>query len=95
MPESGPVKALLSYGYLHRDGARLRTTARWQAAMARAALRLQSSNAPFSGLRLPVAAALAESHGELSDEELAVLVEAMVPIEEEELASAWGSALSR
>jgi hypothetical protein len=44
---------------------------------------------------LPVAAALAESHGELPDEELADLVEAMVPIEEEELSSAWGSALSR
>jgi hypothetical protein len=92
---SGPVAELISHGYLFFEGTRLRTTRRWQAALARAALRLRRANAPWTDLRLPIAAALAEGHGQLSDEALAVLVEAMVPVEERELSPAWGARPAR
>lgn len=65
-----------------------RTTSRWQAAMARAAFRLYGSKAPWQDLRLPVAAALVELYGDLTDVELADLVEAMLPIEQRELRGA-------
>ncbi len=67
-----PADVLLSDGLIERDGDRTRTTARWQAAMARAAL--------------------LERHPDATDEELAALVEAMLPVEEAELAAAWGGA---
>jgi hypothetical protein len=75
---------------ISRDGDRVRTTARWQAAMTRAALRLQRSGAPWRDLRLPIASALLERYPEATDEELAALIEAMLPVEEAELAAAWG-----
>ncbi len=87
-----PADVLLSDGLVERDGDRTRTTARWQAAMARAALRLQRAQAPWQDLRLPIAAALLERHPDATDEELAALVEAMLPVEEAELAAAWGGA---
>ena len=90
MPE--PEEVLRADGLTRRDGDRTRTTPRWQAAMARAALRLQRDGAPWQDLRLPVAAALLESYPDASDEELAALVEAMLPVEEAELAAAWGEA---
>jgi hypothetical protein len=68
------------------DGAR--TTSRWQAAMARAAVRLYRSDAPWQDLRLPIVVALLETCGSLPDEELAELVEAMLPIEQCELRGA-------
>lgn len=89
MPE--PLEPLLADGLLRRDGDRLRTTARWQAAMARAALRLQRDRAPWSDLRLPIAAALVEQYPEATDPQLAALVEAMLPVEEGELAPALGA----
>jgi hypothetical protein len=63
-------------------------TARWQAAMARAAVRLYRSDAPWLDLRLPIAMALLETYPELSDLELAERVEAMLPIEAHELRAA-------
>jgi hypothetical protein len=68
------------------DGAR--TTTRWQAAMARAAVRLYRSDAPWQDLRLPIAVALLETCQGLADDELAELVEAMLPIEQCELRGA-------
>jgi hypothetical protein len=56
------------------DGAR--TTFRWQAAMARAAVRLYRSDALWQDLRLPIAVALLETCEGLADDELADLVEA-------------------
>jgi hypothetical protein len=56
--------------------------------MARAALRLYRSDAPWQDLRLPIAAALLDTYGGLSDDELAALVEAMLPIERCELSGA-------
>ncbi len=85
-----PAEVLLDDGLIQRDGGRARTTPRWQAAMARAALRLQRSGAPWQDLRLPIASALLERHPDATDEELAALVEAMLPVEEAELSAAWG-----
>lgn len=65
------------------DGAR--TTSRWQAAMARAAVRLYRGDAPWQDLRLPIAAALLEAYADLADDELADLVETILPIEQREL----------
>ena len=86
MPE--PIERLIADGLVRREGERTRTTPRWQAAMARAALVLQSAGAPMD-LRLPVVAALLERFPGAADEELAGLVEAMLPIEEAELAVLW------
>jgi hypothetical protein len=60
--------------------------------MARAALGLQRVAAPWKDLRLPIAAALVELYPDATDGELAALVEVMLPVEEEELAAAWGAA---
>ncbi len=87
-----PVDLLRADGLIRRDGQRNRTTARWQAAMARAALRLQRSGAAWQDLRLPIASALLERYPEMTDDELARLIEAMLPIEDAELASAWRQA---
>jgi hypothetical protein len=85
-----PAQRLVEDGLIRRDGERARTTPRWQAAMARAALGLQRADAPWRDLRLPVAAALLERYPDATDEELARLVEVMLPVEEAELAAAWG-----
>jgi hypothetical protein len=86
-----PAEQLVDDGLIRREGDRPRTTARWQAAMARAALGLQRAEAPWHDLRLPIAAALLERYPAATDPELAALVEVMLPIEEAELAAAWGT----
>jgi hypothetical protein len=85
MPDSSALRRLIDDGYLRPGAERLRTTARWQAAMARAAGSLQRAGAPWTDLRLPIAAALAERYGELADDQVADLVEAMLPVEAAEL----------
>ncbi len=85
-----PREVLQSDGLIRREGDRLRTTPRWQAAMARAALRLQRTRAPWTDLRLPIVAALLERYPDAPDDDLAALVEVMTPVEEAELAAAWG-----
>jgi len=87
MPD--PLDRLVEDGLLRREGEGARTTARWQAALARAAFQLQREGAPWMDLRLPIAAALLERYSDAFDEELAALVEAMVPVEEAELAPLW------
>lgn len=62
-----------------------RTTRAWQGAMARAALVLFQRDESWRDLRLPIAVALAGRYGELPDEELAELIEAILPIETAEL----------
>ena len=63
------------------DGV-LRTTRKWQRAMARAALHLYEGGDPGDDLRVPIASALLELYSDrVEDEELAGLVEAMLPIE--------------
>ncbi len=85
-PVTPALDRLVSDGFLRREPDRLRTTARWQAALARAAAALQRANAPWIDLRLPIATALDEHYRDLPAEELAALVEAMLPVEERELA---------
>ncbi len=85
MPDGSALAQLVDAGFLRRDErGGVRTTPRWQAALARAAFRLQRAGAPWD-LRLPIAAALVERFPELSDEPIAALVEEMLRIEEAEL----------
>ena len=68
-------------GLITPDGGSLHTTKRWQGAMARAALRLYAARDPGQDLRVPVVHAMLEFYPEAPDEELAALVEAMLPVE--------------
>ena len=71
---------------VRREEGDYRTTRRWQAAMARAAFRLYASGDDASDLRLPIAFALVEVYGsDVPDEDLALYVEHMLPIEAHEL----------
>jgi hypothetical protein len=86
MRAADPLVALEADGLLRREGDRLRTTRRWQSAMARAAFRLVGAGIDGDDLRVPVAAALVEIYGiDEAEEHIAELVEAMLPIEEREL----------
>lgn len=81
-----PLEMLEADGLLRREGDRLRTTRRWQSAMARAAFRLVGAGIDGDDLRVPVASALVEIYGiDEPEEHIAELVEAMLPIEEREL----------
>ena len=79
---------LMVDGWVRSGPEGARTTARWQAAMARAALRLYRGDEPWKDLRLPIVAALLDVYDDLSDAELASFVEAMLPIEQRELCGA-------
>lgn len=81
MGEASALARLEKDGLVRRGPEGARTTARWQAAMARAAVRLYGDEAPWRDLRLPIASALLEIYDELTDEELADLIEAMLPVE--------------
>lgn len=77
---------------LQRDGlieereGQWRTTARWMGAMSRSALSLLTRGEPGADLRVPIALALVDLYGEeASEDELASLVEVMLPIEHREL----------
>jgi hypothetical protein len=87
MPD--PLERLVAGGLVRLESGRARTTARWQATMARAALGLQRAGAPWTDLRLPVVTAMIERFPDASDEDVADLVEAMIGIEEAELAPLW------
>ncbi|MHB8874495.1 MAG: hypothetical protein ACYC8T_12475 [Myxococcaceae bacterium] len=90
MPDDGVLGLLEADHLLTREGGAWRPTRRWQAAMARAASRLVREGVHDGDLRLPIASALVELRGELSDEELASRVAAILPIEEEALRRALG-----
>jgi hypothetical protein len=90
MPDGQVLERLIADGFLRREGGRTRTAPRWQAAMVRAAARLKRESSPWSDLRLPIAVALLDCYPALDDEELAPLVEAMLPVEQSELAAALG-----
>jgi hypothetical protein len=85
MPD--PLDRLVAEGLVRLEsGGRARTTPRWQATMARAALGLQQAGAPWKDLKLPVVTAMIERFPEATDEQIADLVEAMLAVEEAELA---------
>ena len=86
MPDSTSVapaiRRIEEDGLAARVDGVLRTTRKWQGAMARAALDLYEGGDPGEDLRVPIASALLELYGDrVEDEELAGLVEAMLPIE--------------
>ncbi len=93
LTEERALERLVEDGFLRHDDGVLRTTARFQAALARAAYALQRASAPWHDLRLPIAAALAAHYRSLGDQDLAVIVEAMLSVEERELPPAVKSAV--
>lgn len=89
MPDRDLLRRLIADGLVRVDGESLRTTRRWQAAMARATYRLVRAGddgGDGGDLRLPIALALVELYREqLDDEAIAEAVGAMLPVEEAEL----------
>lgn len=80
------VRQLIELNVVRSDGGSLRTTRRFQAAMARAAARLARANEARFDLRIPIATALLELHATRAaeaptDDALARLVEVVLPIE--------------
>jgi hypothetical protein len=76
------LQRLETDGLVATDHGEPRTTRKWQGAMARAAVRLYRAGDPGHDLRVPIAAALLEIYASgVGDEELAGLVEAMLPVE--------------
>jgi hypothetical protein len=63
---------------------RLRTTRRWQGALARAAARLYAEGAPWKDLRLPIVETLVEVLS-VDDDTLVACVEVMLGVEVDEL----------
>jgi hypothetical protein len=94
MQQTDTLARLEADGLLRSTPDGTRTTARFQAAMARAAARLYREEAPWQDLRLPIATALLEVCHGLADDELADRVEALLSIEQRELfgAAATGDA---
>ncbi len=84
MPSDDTIAALEAAGLVAREAEGLRTTRRWQAAMARAAIRCYDAGAEWRDLRLPVAAALLELFGSTDDSTLASYVDAMAALESAE-----------
>jgi hypothetical protein len=69
-------------GWIERQGATWRTSRRFQRAMARAAAALYDAGDPGDDLRVPIALALLDTYqSQLQDNDLAELVETMLPIE--------------
>jgi hypothetical protein len=89
MPDA--LERLVASGLVGFQEGRARTTPRWQATMARAAVGLQRAGAPWTDLRLPVVTAMIDRFPDADDEQIADLVEAMIGIEEAELAPLWKS----
>lgn len=84
MPDEVAVAELVSAGLLERAAEGPRTTRRWQAAMARAAIRLHEAGAPWMDLRLPVVSALLELV-DADDETLVRYTAVMLSVEAAEL----------
>jgi hypothetical protein len=87
MPDQAEMLARLEAdGLIRREAACHRTTRRWQAAMARAALRLLRAGDAPEDLRAPIAAALLELYEDrLDDDGLVSCIEVMLPIERAQL----------
>ncbi len=80
---------LLDDGLLVMRDSNLRTTRRWQGAVARVVLQLLEDRAPGDDLRVPIAAALIQLYGDVLDNDSLVNATAiMLRVELEELAAA-------
>ncbi|MBI2895329.1 MAG: hypothetical protein HYY06_17370 [Deltaproteobacteria bacterium] len=78
----GAAARLVADGLVRADGDHRVATRRWHGAMARAAVRLMASGDEGADLRVPIASALVELYGpDLDDDELADMVEVLLPIE--------------
>jgi hypothetical protein len=72
-------------GWIEQRGDSWKTSRRWQQAMARTAARLYEED-PGDDLRVPIAHVMVEVYsGEVDDDGLADLIEAMLPIEADAL----------
>jgi hypothetical protein len=86
MPKQDLVERLVADGLLYREDSRLRTTQRWQGAMARAAVHLRDSNWQTEDLREPIAYALIDIYGDTLDNATIVdAVAVLLPLELAEL----------
>jgi hypothetical protein len=82
------IEQLVADGLLRREAGVLRTTRRWQAAMARAAYGLARAGDGGDDLRVPIAAALIELYGDhFGDKDLVDAIAAIAPVEAGELKS--------
>jgi hypothetical protein len=85
MRESSGADAALARlvrdGLVHRAGDAVKTTRRWQGAMARAALCLVREHETRDDLRIPMAMALLDVYGEVDDDELIAMMEVLLPLE--------------
>jgi hypothetical protein len=81
MPDADVLARLEADGLVEPGPEGPRTTRRWQAAMARAALGMYRAGAPWD-LRLPVVAALIELNPDATDEEISRCVGVLLPLEE-------------
>jgi len=86
MPDPALADQLVADRVLRRVGGELRTARRWQAAMMRAAVRLQAAGDPGTDLRVPVAAAVLELYdGLLPEPSIVDAVDLLTAIESREL----------
>jgi len=85
MPDTSAWQATFEADGLVRRGREgVRTTRRWQTAMARAVVRLQENSG--DDLRVPIASALLDVYGAaMADDSLLEAIRAMLPIEISEL----------
>ena len=82
MPDTEILAKLVQDGLVRVEDGEPRTTRRWQAAMARAALILRDAKAPEDDMRLPIAVALVNLYGEAADEQMVCdFVGELLPIE--------------
>lgn len=81
-PASEPhaLERLIADGFVLRGTPTCVAAPRWHAAIARAATVLHETGADDSDLRIPVAWALSAAYERVTDEELADLIEVMLPM---------------
>jgi len=92
-PSEAALVRLKADGLLAVRDGRVRTTRRWQSAMARAASRLFEAGDAGEDLRVPIASALLELYGDsLGEDEVVGMLAVMMPIEHQELRPKLASA---
>ena len=83
MHQNLAIKRLQNARIIEISASGTKSTRRWQAAMARAALDLLARNDPSEDIRVPITYALLQLYGNtISDNDLFDLVTAMLPIEQ-------------
>ncbi len=80
MSEVRALERLIADGFVLRGSPQCVPAPRWHAAIARAATVLHTTGADDSDLRIPVAWALSAAYEKVTDEELADLIDVMLPM---------------